>query len=424
MNSEFAISVENVSKTYHIYRNPQDRIKEFFFRKTLFTEFHALQHINFNIDRGEVVGIIGRNGSGKSTLLQIVAGTLQPTSGSIHTCGRIAALLELGSGFNTEFTGRENVYINGAVLGLSREEIDSSFADIEAFADIGEFIDRPVKIYSSGMYVRLAFAISVNVKADILIIDEALAVGDTAFSFKCLHRMEELLSNNTTILLVSHDIQLVKQLCQRIVYLNNGQMVYTGDCETGSELYLMDIRTEQQKAEQNWSIQLKPPLNDLNGFSFGNQLGHIIHISMGSGECEKQHFQSGERVWLKVVAHIDPSVRKPRLAMVIRDEKGYNLFGYDSEVLGEKSLHPDAEGRVNGMFLFTCRLQPGNYSVTMRLEDFQTESLNILLDKQINAICFKVLSDKKQFYGVVNLDGCFGEVDVLKLNIAVPEETN
>lgn len=418
MTSEFAISVEDVSKTYHIYRNPQDRIKEFFFRKTLFTEFHALQHINFNIDRGEVVGIIGRNGSGKSTLLQIVAGTLQPTSGSIHTCGRIAALLELGSGFNTEFTGRENVYINGAVLGLSREEIDSSFADIEAFADIGEFIDRPVKIYSSGMYVRLAFAISVNVKADILIIDEALAVGDTAFSFKCLHRMEELLSNNTTILLVSHDIQLVKQLCQRVVYLKNGQMVYTGDCETGSELYLMDIRTDQQKAEQNWSIQVKPPLNDLNGFSFGNQLGHIIHISMGSGECEKQHFQSGERVWLKVVAQIDPSVRKARLAMVIRDEKGYNLFGYDSEVLGEKSLHPDAEGRVDGMFLFTCRLQPGNYSVTMRLEDFQTESLNILLDKQINAICFKVLTDKKQFYGVVNLDGCFGEVDVSKLNIA------
>jgi lipopolysaccharide transport system ATP-binding protein len=295
------------------------------------------------------------------------------------------------------------------------------------------------------MYVRLAFAISVNVKADILIIDEALAVGDTAFSFKCLHRMEELLSNNTTILLVSHDIQLVKQLCQRIVYLNNGQMVYTGDCETGSELYLMDIRTDQQKAEQSWSIQVKPSLNDLNGFSFGNQLGNIIHISMGSGECEKQHFQSGEKVWLKVVAKIDPSVRKARLAMVIRDEKGYNLldkqinaicfkvltdkkgynlFGYDSEVLGKKSLHPDAEGRVDGMFLFTCRLQPGNYSVTMRLEDFQTESLNILLDKQINAICFKVLTDKKQFYGVVNLDGCFGEVDVSKPNIAVPEETN
>jgi len=229
--SEIAISLKNVSKCFKRYAHPVDRLKEILYPgHTQSQNFWALQNINLEIIKGQTVGIIGRNGSGKSTLLQIIAGTLTPTSGSVEVKGRIGALLELGSGFNPGFTGRENVFLNGAILGLTREEMEQRFDDIAAFADIGDFIDQSVQTYSSGMVVRLAFAVSVNIEPDILILDEALAVGDAAFQFQCFERLERLTQLGVTILFVSHDMSSVKLFCEHVLYLANGTLCIPRIC--------------------------------------------------------------------------------------------------------------------------------------------------------------------------------------------------
>lgn len=252
MNQEqddIAIRVSNLSKCYQIYDTPRDRLKQFILPRIqhavgrqpaqYFKEFWALKDVSFEVKKGETVGIIGRNGSGKSTLLQMICGTLNPTSGSIQTNGRIAALLELGSGFNPEFTGRENVYMNASVLGLSKEEVDQRFDDIAAFADIGEFIEQPVKTYSSGMMVRLAFAVIAHVDASILIIDEALAVGDTFFQQKCMRFLRAFQDKQGTVLFVSHDTGAVLSLCDKAVLLiPNVSTMYFGNVETICKLYL------------------------------------------------------------------------------------------------------------------------------------------------------------------------------------------
>lgn len=230
MCSDIAIKVSAVSKCFHIYDNPRDRFLQMFNgrRKQYFREFWALRDISFVVRKGETVGIIGRNGSGKSTLLQIICGTLTPTAGDVQTSGRVAALLELGSGFNPDFSGRENVYMNAAVLGLSREETDARFSQIEAFAEIGNFIDQPVKSYSSGMMVRLAFAVAINVDPQILIVDEALSVGDELFQRKCFARIEAIKANGATILFVSHSGSAVVELCDRAILLDNGDKLTEG----------------------------------------------------------------------------------------------------------------------------------------------------------------------------------------------------
>jgi lipopolysaccharide transport system ATP-binding protein len=237
-SNDIAIRVSNLSKCYQIYDTPRDRLKQFVVPRLqglagqtprqYFREFWALKDVSFEVKKGETVGIIGRNGSGKSTLLQNICGTLNPTSGSIQTNGRIAALLELGSGFNPEFTGRENVYMNAAILGLSREEVDARFDDIAAFADIGQFIEQPVKTYSSGMYIRLAFAVAINVTPDILIVDEALSVGDIRFQTKCIKAINEIKENGSTILFVTHSAGQIEALCNRAIWLNDGQVKADG----------------------------------------------------------------------------------------------------------------------------------------------------------------------------------------------------
>lgn len=230
MSSELAISVHDLSKCFHIYDKPRDRLFQMLARdrKQYFREFWALNGVSFDIRKGETVGIVGRNGSGKSTLLQLVCGTLNPTHGTITTNGRIAALLELGSGFNPEFSGRENVYMNAAVLGLSREETDARFSEIEAFAEIGDFIDQAVKTYSSGMMVRLAFAVAINVEPQILIVDEALSVGDELFQRKCFARIEAIKESGATILFVSHSGSAVVELCDRAILLDSGEKLIEG----------------------------------------------------------------------------------------------------------------------------------------------------------------------------------------------------
>ena len=238
MSSDTVIRADKISKCYHIYDTPRNRLKQFVLpriqrasrqpQRQYFHEFWALKDVSFKVKKGETVGIIGRNGSGKSTLLQLICGTLHPTSGTVETKGRVAALLELGSGFNPEFTGRENVYMNASILGLTTEEIDDRFDDITAFADIGEFIEQPVKMYSSGMVVRLAFAVAINVEPDILVVDEALAVGDELFQRKCFSRIEAIRDAGATILFVSHSGALIIELCDRAALLESGEKLAIG----------------------------------------------------------------------------------------------------------------------------------------------------------------------------------------------------
>lgn len=268
MDDNTVISVNNVSKAYRIWQSPGSRLtapvlestaglfpNRSFLHKSLklraahrYRDFWALKDINFEVKRGESVGIIGRNGSGKSTLLQLIAGTLQPSSGSVSVRGRVAALLELGSGFNPDFTGRENVYLNGAVLGLSRSQVDEKFDRIAAFADIGDYIDQPVKTYSSGMQLRLAFAVSINVEADVLIVDEALSVGDVNFQAKCITALRQLQNAGVSFLIVTHGTEVVKSMCQRGVYLKQGRLESNGPAPDVADLYFREMR-EQLSAE-------------------------------------------------------------------------------------------------------------------------------------------------------------------------------
>lgn len=268
--TEIAISVKNLSKCYEIYEQPVDRLKQSLYpycqelfglpSKQFFREFWALRDVSFDIRKGETFGIIGRNGSGKSTLLQLICGTLNPTHGSIQANGRIAALLELGSGFNVEFTGRENIYLNGTVLGLSKEELDARLDDILAFADIGDFIDQPVKTYSSGMFVRLAFAIQVNASPEILIVDEALSVGDFFFQQKCFARLRKMREDGLTLLFVSHDMGTVRDLCPQALYLSKGQTHFIGDSQVAIRNYL----SEGNSDASNDAILHSPTTNQIN----------------------------------------------------------------------------------------------------------------------------------------------------------------
>jgi len=241
-SDNIAISVRNLTKTYRLFGHPGDRIKQFFSigLKQYHREFTALSNISFDIKKGETVGIIGRNGSGKSTLLQLICGILKPTSGSVHVNGQVFALLELGAGFNPEFTGRENVYFQGALMGFSRQQMDDRFDEIAAFADIGEFIDQPVRTYSSGMFVRLAFSTAISFKPNILIIDEALAVGDSAFQAKCLIYLKSLqLTQDVIVLLVSHDMVAIQNLCTRVLDLSNGKLINDDLPQTAIQRYLI-----------------------------------------------------------------------------------------------------------------------------------------------------------------------------------------
>lgn len=252
MDREIAIEARELSKTYFLYDRPFDRIKETFhpWRKKYHRPFGAVNGLDFTIYQGESFGIIGQNGSGKSTLLQLICGILQPTGGSVTVNGRVAALLELGAGFNPEFSGRENVYLNGAILGLSAAEIDAVYDEIVSFADIGDFVERPVKTYSSGMYVRLAFAVQACVEPEILVVDEALSVGDVFFQQKCLSRMRQLRERGTTLLFVSHDMGIVRELCERSLYLHKGNLVFCGPSHKAVQKYYnLDSLLESEAIE-------------------------------------------------------------------------------------------------------------------------------------------------------------------------------
>lgn len=263
---EYAIEVSHLTKTYKLYENNKRRIIEGLFPKAKpqFKEFHALNDVSFRIRKGEIAGIIGKNGSGKSTLLKIITGILNPSGGSVQVEGRINALLELGAGFNPEYTGIENIYLNGTLNKITREEMSGRIVDIADFADIGDFIYQPVKNYSSGMFVRLAFATAVYSNPDILIVDEALAVGDAAFQAKCMARMNQIMKSGATVLFVTHDMNTVKQLCQRCIYLENGVKIMEGPAAELADIYLKKIRASMNEEHLKLDQDQRQTVRDQN----------------------------------------------------------------------------------------------------------------------------------------------------------------
>lgn len=406
MSSEIAIKATNLSKCYQIYDQPQDRLKQFLlprFQRLIGThqrqyhrEFWALKDVSFEIKRGETVGIIGRNGSGKSTLLQMICGTLHPSSGHITTNGRIAALLELGSGFNAEFTGRENVYMNASVLGLTKTEIDERFVDIVAFADIGDFIEQPVKTYSSGMMVRLAFAVIAHVNADILVIDEALAVGDAFFTQKCMRFLRQFMKTGT-VLFVSHDTGSVKSLCNYAIWLETGEVLQEGPPKEVCELYLEAFYEVQQGKSSTTRIRAfkKPedslPLKDqrlqfINTSNLRNDLEVFKFdpdaASFGKGGAricdarlldENTHqlawIVGGEKVILRIVAQIYQDLDSPIIGFFVKDKLGQALFGDNTFLTYEDQPVYCREGdELQSDFVFYMPLLPsGQYSITVAI---------------------------------------------------------
>lgn len=394
------IDVVGVGKSFPFYETPA---KRFFSalsggRLPACAEFWALRNISFSVVPGEVVGVIGRNGSGKSTLLQVVTGIMPPSMGYVRVRGKIAALLELGTGFDLEETGRRNIEFNARLLGMSAADIAQRIDIVIKFADIGDFIDRPMKTYSSGMVVRLAFAITAHVDADIVIVDEALAVGDAQFQFKCLSRLDQLLERGVTVVLVSHDLQLIKAYCNRVIYLKGGLVHFDGDCETGCELYLRDT-TPTIKQPLVGTLEVHQ-----ESLAFGNGHGRILSVAFVGEGAERGYFISGERVSLEVSAQLFEPVRCPRITLVLRDVRGYNLYAVNNSQLG-LALVVDDNGLIRVRFSFVADLQDGDYALTLRLDDVISDKVQVLLDKRVGIISFRVESPQKRFDAVVNLHG-------------------
>lgn len=411
MSSEIAIKVENLSKCYQIYEQPRDRLKQFILPrlrgmvglppKQYFREFWALKDVSFEVKKGETVGIIGRNGSGKSTLLQMICGTLNPTSGSTQTNGRIAALLELGSGFNPEFSGRENVYLNGAVLGLTKQEIDARFEDIAAFADIGDFIEQSVKTYSSGMMVRLAFAISVCVSPDILIVDEALAVGDAAFQFKCLERLSELTESGVTLLFVSHDIGMIQSFCKRAIYLQGGELKNKGTPSQVAEHYFFDIRDEQRRSLNGMPLVKKHSISDSSLPAFGTEQGRITGTHFLQSESQNGVFVIGELVQLSIDYEYERVLEGVSISVFLHDHKMLDVSGKYFRLNCNSSGGVNEVGSVQ--ISFVAKLKPGRYYITVRLECSRAGSSCFPVDKQPAALSFDVTGGEFDFLGTVDI---------------------
>jgi lipopolysaccharide transport system ATP-binding protein len=354
------IEAEGLGKTYAIYRSPALRLLQIFCgeRKQLYTPFTALHPLSFRIGRGETVGIIGRNGSGKSTLLQLLAGTLTPTAGTLKVHGRIAALLELGAGFNPDFTGRENVYLNGNILGLTTEEIDELYAGIEAFAGIGEFINRPVSTYSSGMVVRLAFAIATAAQPDILIVDEALSVGDEAFQRKCFARIELMKQKGATILFVSHSAQAIIQLCDRALWLDSGVLQQDGSPKAVMDAYHRFLHREvttlpaiENPSQTSESLQEYPP-----------QGGIISDIRLlDEQEQPVTHLEHGGRYLLQYTLTLTEDAENIRCGMLLKTRTGVEAAGAVLH-LAECGVTSCAAGAVYIItFAFNATLYAGQY---------------------------------------------------------------
>jgi len=416
-----ALRVENVSKQYRIYARPADRLKESLTRGRLkrHREFWALKDINFEIEKGSTTGVIGPNGSGKSTLLQIITGTLEPTHGGVHYDGRLAALLELGSGFNPEFTGIENVFMNASLIGFSHRETEALVPEIERFAEIGQFIHQPVKTYSSGMYVRLAFSIAISASPDILIVDEALAVGDAIFQHRCMRRLKEMKESGVTILLVSHDPAAIRALCSRAILLNSGQMEADGDPSDVLNRYQKIIMAREQAYDESAGaitvpeppeattpVAATPPAT----FRHGDGSAEILQVDLlDSAGNRIAIVESGESVMVRMRVRFCAEVEDPVCGFLIRNRHGIHLYGTNTE-LQQVDVGAVLTGDVVEVsFAFKCWLSPDSYSIAVAAHSPDAVSFDWL----DGALFFQVISGVAMD-GVANLNAT---VNARKLNV-------
>lgn len=359
MSSDIVISVKNVSKSYQIYSKPSDRMLQMFFgrRRKLYKEFCALDDVSFDVRRGETIGVIGRNGSGKSTLLQIVAGTLTPTSGQVTINGRVTALLELGAGFNPEFTGRENIFLNASIIGISEEEAKAKYGSIEAFADIGDFINQPVKTYSSGMYARLAFSVAIAFDPEILIVDEILSVGDVFFQARCMRKLDEFRANGGTVFFVTHDTYAVERICSRAIVLHSGKKVFEGGTADGVTVY---YKMSRQEAVNTSVADEKPihatekidsgvritaglpnvqPINIRREHVVENGTAYIesVYLTDEMGQS-RQNFAIGEWLTIRLLVDFQDDFDSIDFGVGIRDKSGILIGGahsfYNNQAVG------------------------------------------------------------------------------------------
>ena len=430
--SDVAISVENISKMYKLYDNPMDRLKEGLglTRQKRYKEHFALRDVSFQVHRGETVGIIGTNGSGKSTILKIITGVLNPTQGQVHVNGRISALLELGAGFNGEYSGIENVYLNGTMIGFSKEEIDAKLQDILDFADIGDFVHQPVKTYSSGMFVRLAFAVAINIDPEILIVDEALSVGDVFFQAKCYRKFEEFKKSGKTILFVSHDLSSIGKYCDRVVLLNKGEKLAEGDAKEMVNLYrrvlvnqheqpVVEQKAEEtaENAEQNpgqeqnngegkttqsvskikgagslekMKLNLNPKvleygskLADIEDFSIKDDNGMITHV-----------IEKGQEFSVRMKIRFYADISEPIFAFTIKDLKGTELTGTNT-MYENTPLKPQKKGDVREV-VFTQKmpLEAGEYMLCLGCTGYHKGEFTVF--HRLYDVCnMTVITDKK-----------------------------
>lgn len=402
---EIAIKVEDISKMYKLYDKPSDRFKEALglTKEKKYHEHYALNHVNFDVKKGETVGIIGTNGSGKSTILKIITGVLNPTGGNLTVNGRISALLELGAGFNMEYTGIENIYLNGTMMGFSKEEIDSRLDSILQFADIGDFVHQPVKTYSSGMFVRLAFAVAINIDPEILIVDEALSVGDVFFQVKCYHKFEEFKKMGKTILFVSHDLGSISKYCDRVILLNKGEKIAEGEPKEIVDMYkqvlvqqeeVRDVpdskRVEEYKAGA-WKekMEINPDYID-----YGEKAAEIIDFAIVDDRGEiTSNIQKDSDFVIKFKVQFHRDIEEPIFAFTIKDLQG-------TEVTGTNTMYENIStgtvkaGEVRTVeFKQRMNLQGRNYLLALGCVGFSENKFSVY--HRLYDLCnINVISDK------------------------------
>ncbi len=441
-SNTIAIAVKKLSKCYQIYDAPRDRLKQFIFprlqqavkreKKRYFKEFFALRDISFELHKGETVGIVGVNGSGKSTLLQVICGTLAPTGGGVETRGRIAALLELGSGFNPEFTGRENIYMNASILGLSNREIDERYESIVTFADIGQFIDQPIRMYSSGMVVRLAFAIAINVDPQILVIDEALAVGDAAFQRKCFARIKEIQENGATILFVSHDAASVVELCSRAILLDRGILFYMGKPKKVVMLYQKLLFASEEKKDavrknilqgiQDGNIEENEPAKSVlsqdnveEGQESGKGRSQAVYNPQLIPQSTTWYEPAGanieqpqlltlngrqvnmlvrnEEYLYSYCVRFSADAFQVKFGMLIKTLRGIELGGYGNIVEDDRLERVRRGTVVRVSFQFRCALLPGSYFLNVGVMG-RTDQGDTYLHRGVDVVMFEVMPEE------------------------------
>lgn len=394
-----AIEVNNLTKIYRLYNSPKDRLREMISLTGMkyHHEFYALNDVSFTIEKGQTVGIMGKNGSGKSTLLKIICGVLQSSSGSVKVNGRISSLLELGAGFNPEFTGRENVYMNGALMGFTRTEMDRRFSEIESFADIGEFIDQPVRQYSSGMYVRLAFAAAINVDPDVLIIDEALAVGDARYQLKCFLKLREFQEKGKNIIFVSHDLNTIKSYCSNAILLDKGALIFKGIPNDAINLYtkisfsedngLLDTEDAAKKDCAKSSLVLSD-----KEYRYGTGEGEIVSLRLlTSNGLQSTVFTSGEKITVILFAITKRNIMgEPIFGLTIKDSKGQDIYMTNTHYKG-MALPPLSKGsEIEISFTLELNLMPSTYFISVGFVEMMNGNI-VPLDRRYDIVEIRIL---------------------------------